>query len=127
MQSAPIDVDKVGGMRRPSLHRKPLRRSQIGHRLRLAPGRDAHVTALRVLSLVVPLPQGWYNRAQFELFHALGYPAREITYVNPPGTVEPVDTTRPDYLPQLATGVRQQLAETRQVSASGLPCIFDPL
>ena len=39
-----------------------------------------------------------YNRAQFELFHALGYPAREITYVRPPGTVEPVDTTRPDYL-----------------------------
>jgi outer membrane protein TolC len=45
-----------------------------------------------------------YNRAQFELFHALGYPAREITYVNPPGTVEPVDTTRPDYLPPVGTG-----------------------
>jgi hypothetical protein len=40
-----------------------------------------------------------YNRAQFELFHALGYPAREIIYVNFPGTVEPVDTTRPAYLP----------------------------
>ena len=26
-----------------------------------------------------------YNRAQFELFHALGYPAREIAYVRPPG------------------------------------------
>ena len=39
-----------------------------------------------------------YNLAQFELFHALGYPAREITYVQPPGKVEPVDTTRPDYL-----------------------------
>ena len=45
-----------------------------------------------------------YNRAQFELFHALGYPAREITYVRPPGTVEAVDTTRPDYLPQVGTG-----------------------
>jgi outer membrane protein TolC len=45
-----------------------------------------------------------YNRAQFELFHALGYPAREITYVRPPGTVEPVDTTRPDYLPQVGNG-----------------------
>ena len=42
-----------------------------------------------------------YNRAQFELFHTLGYPARRITYVNSPGTVEPADTTRPDYLPQL--------------------------
>jgi len=45
-----------------------------------------------------------YNRAQFELFHALGYPAREITYVRPPGTVEPVDTTRPDYLPPVGNG-----------------------
>jgi outer membrane protein TolC len=45
-----------------------------------------------------------YNRAQFDLFHALGYPAREITYVRPPGTVEPVDTTRPDYLPPVGTG-----------------------
>jgi outer membrane protein TolC len=45
-----------------------------------------------------------YNRAQFELFHALGYPAREITYVRPPGTEEPVDTTRPDYLPPVGNG-----------------------
>ena len=45
-----------------------------------------------------------YNRAQFELFHALGYPAREITYVQPPGTVEPVDTSRPDYLPPVGNG-----------------------
>jgi outer membrane protein TolC len=45
-----------------------------------------------------------YNRAQFELFHALGYPAREITYVRPPGTIEPVDTTRPDYLPPVGNG-----------------------
>ncbi|MGO9468432.1 MAG: TolC family protein, partial [Isosphaeraceae bacterium] len=45
-----------------------------------------------------------YNRAQFELFHALGYPAREITYVRPPGNIEPVDTTRPDYLPPVGNG-----------------------
>ena len=45
-----------------------------------------------------------YNRAQFELFHALGYPAREITYVRPPGSVVPVDTTRPDYLPPVGNG-----------------------
>ena len=45
-----------------------------------------------------------YNRAQFELFHAMGYPAREITYVRPPGTVEPVDTARPDYLPPVGNG-----------------------
>jgi hypothetical protein len=45
-----------------------------------------------------------YNRAQFELFHALGYPGREITYFQPPGNVEPVDTTRPAYLPPVGNG-----------------------
>ncbi len=45
-----------------------------------------------------------YNRSQFELFHALGYPAREITYVQPPGDVQPVDTLRPDYLPPVGNG-----------------------
>jgi outer membrane protein TolC len=45
-----------------------------------------------------------YNRAQFELFHALGYPAREIAYVRPPGEVQPVDTTRPDFLPPVGNG-----------------------
>jgi hypothetical protein len=38
------------------------------------------------------------------MFHALGYPAREITYLQTPGTLEPVDTTRPNYLPQVGTG-----------------------
>ncbi len=45
-----------------------------------------------------------YNRAQFELFHALGYPAKEITYLRPPGNVEPVDTERPAYLPAVGNG-----------------------
>jgi hypothetical protein len=45
-----------------------------------------------------------YNRAQFELFHALGYPAREITYVHTSGDIQPVDTTRPDYLPPVGNG-----------------------
>jgi outer membrane protein TolC len=45
-----------------------------------------------------------YNRAEFELFHALGYPAREITYLRPPGNIEPVDTSRPDYLPTVGNG-----------------------
>jgi hypothetical protein len=43
-----------------------------------------------------------YNRAEFELFHALGYPAQEITYLRPPGNLEPVDTARPDYLPPVS-------------------------
>ncbi len=45
-----------------------------------------------------------YNKAQFELFHALGYPAREISYLRPPGNIEPVDTTRPNYLPPVGNG-----------------------
>jgi hypothetical protein len=45
-----------------------------------------------------------YNQAQFELFHALGYPAREISYFRQPGEVVPVDTTRPTYLPPVGTG-----------------------
>ena len=45
-----------------------------------------------------------YNRSQFELFHALGYPAREITYLQTPGAVEPVDTSRPTYLPPVGNG-----------------------
>ena len=45
-----------------------------------------------------------YNRAQFELFHALGYPAREVTSLRPPGEVLPVDTARPAYLPPVGNG-----------------------
>jgi hypothetical protein len=45
-----------------------------------------------------------YNRAQFELFHALGYPAQEFALLRPPGEVVPVDTTRPAYLPPVGNG-----------------------
>jgi hypothetical protein len=45
-----------------------------------------------------------YNIAQFELFHALGYPAAELTQARPPGEVRPVDTARPPYLPPVGHG-----------------------
>jgi hypothetical protein len=45
-----------------------------------------------------------YNRAQFALFHALGYPAREVAQMWPPGEVQPVDTARPPYLPPVGHG-----------------------
>jgi outer membrane protein TolC len=45
-----------------------------------------------------------YNTAQFQLFHALGYPAREIEFVRRPGEIVPVDTSRPAYLPPVGTG-----------------------
>jgi outer membrane protein TolC len=45
-----------------------------------------------------------YNRAEFELFHAMGYPAQEIALRQPPGPVEPVDLSRPNYLPPVGNG-----------------------
>jgi outer membrane protein TolC len=45
-----------------------------------------------------------YNRAQFELFHALGYPAREIALDRPPGELQPVNTERPGFLPPVGNG-----------------------
>lgn len=40
-----------------------------------------------------------YNRAQFRLFYALGFPASVLACDTPPGNPEPVDTRRPGYLP----------------------------
>jgi outer membrane protein TolC len=45
-----------------------------------------------------------YNRAQFDLFHALGYPASEIARLRPVGELKPVDTRRPNYLPAVGNG-----------------------
>ena len=45
-----------------------------------------------------------YNRAEFELFHATGYPAQELTLRQPPGPVEPVNLARPNYLPPVGNG-----------------------
>jgi outer membrane protein TolC len=45
-----------------------------------------------------------YNRAQFDLFHALGYPAQEVTSLRPPGDILPVDTARPQFLPPVGHG-----------------------
>jgi outer membrane protein TolC len=47
---------------------------------------------------------GEYNRAQFQLFHALGYPASELSNIRPPGDLLPVDTSRPNYLPPVGNG-----------------------
>ncbi len=45
-----------------------------------------------------------YNTAQFEMFHSLGYPAREVAFLHRSGEVLPVDTSRPGYLPPVGTG-----------------------
>ena len=63
-----------------------------------------------------------YNRAQFELFHALGYPAREIAYFRPPGEVQPVDTTRPTSCPRWAMGRPRQPDERPQSADHARVC-----
>ena len=40
-----------------------------------------------------------YNRAQFRLYHALGYPAGILAWERSPGPIQPVDTSRPVPLP----------------------------
>jgi outer membrane protein TolC len=45
-----------------------------------------------------------YNRAQFELFHALGYPAREVALEHLPGELRPVELARPNFLPPVGHG-----------------------
>jgi hypothetical protein len=45
-----------------------------------------------------------FNRAQFRLFYALGFPARFLACDCPPGEPVPVDTSRPAYLPHVCPG-----------------------
>jgi hypothetical protein len=45
-----------------------------------------------------------YNRAQFDLYHALGYPAQDVSIHQPPGDIIPADTERPGYLPPVRNG-----------------------
>jgi len=45
-----------------------------------------------------------YNRAQFELYHAVGYPAQVLADRGPVGEILPVDTSRPSYLPRVGNG-----------------------
>jgi outer membrane protein TolC len=40
-----------------------------------------------------------FNRAQFRLYYALGFPAQILACQRPPGPAEPIDTSRPGYLP----------------------------
>jgi hypothetical protein len=45
-----------------------------------------------------------YNRAQFELYHALGYPSVELSTLQSPGEILPVNSERPGYLPPVGNG-----------------------
>jgi hypothetical protein len=40
-----------------------------------------------------------FNRSQFRLFYALGYPSQMLACERPPTPPVPVDTSRPGYLP----------------------------
>lgn len=48
-----------------------------------------------------------YNRAQFRLYHAIGYPAQEMTFNKAWGDVQPVDCQRP---PQMAATPARQVS-----------------
>jgi outer membrane protein TolC len=45
-----------------------------------------------------------YNRSQFRLFYALGYPAQLLACDRPAEPLIPVDTQRPPYLPRVGGG-----------------------
>ena len=78
-------------------------------RRRPGPGQPAAGSGLRTRTHAVGIQRVLHDGrriqlAQFEVFHALGYPAHEITYLRPPGNIEPVDTARPGYLPRVGNG-----------------------
>ncbi|MGH7227443.1 MAG: hypothetical protein ACRELF_29885, partial [Gemmataceae bacterium] len=45
-----------------------------------------------------------YNTSQFQMYHALGYPARDLAFQRQAGEILQVNTTRPEYLPVVGTG-----------------------
>ncbi len=45
-----------------------------------------------------------YNRSQFALYRALGYPAQELSVSRPPGEASPTRLGRPGYLPPVGNG-----------------------
>ena len=81
--------------------------TRLGNVLVLVNRPQEAVFALQLLKLAFDeyfTTVGDYNRAQFELFHALGYPARELTQIRSTGEALPVDTDRPAYLPRVGNG-----------------------
>jgi outer membrane protein TolC len=81
--------------------------SRFGDVLTLVNRPQEAVYALQLLNVAFEQYFGTvaeYNRSQFELFHALGYPAQEVTALRAPGVVLPADTGRPHYLPPVGNG-----------------------
>jgi len=80
---------------------------RFGNVLQLIARPQEAVFALKLLKLAFDdyyVTVAEYNIAQFEMFHALGYPAREIAFFHRTGEIAPVDTSRPGYLPPVGTG-----------------------
>ncbi len=80
---------------------------RFGNVLQLISRPQEAVFALKLLKLAFDdyyTTVAEYNIAQFEMFHALGYPARELSYFRRPGEITPVDISRPGYLPPVGTG-----------------------
>jgi outer membrane protein TolC len=81
--------------------------TRFGDVLRLVYRPQEAVYSLELLKLAIDeyfTTVAEYNRAQFQLFHALGYPATEVANLRPPGDIIDVDRTRPAYLPPVGNG-----------------------
>ncbi|HVX12144.1 MAG TPA: hypothetical protein VHC22_13265 [Pirellulales bacterium] len=80
---------------------------RFGNMLQLISRPQEAVFALKLLKLAYD--DYWstvaeYNQAQFRLYHALGYPARELAYFRRTGPILAINTVRPRYLPPVGTG-----------------------
>ena len=69
-----------------------------------------------------------YNRAQFEMFHALGYPAREVAAMNPPGMpLQSIPAAPATCHPSAQVHRRPHVSSARHMASfaadrSGRPC-----
>jgi outer membrane protein TolC len=80
---------------------------RFGNVLQLVFRPQEAVFSLKLLKLAYDhywLTVGEYNQAQFRLYHALGYPARELANFRRTGPILAIDTARPRYLPAVGVG-----------------------
>ena len=81
--------------------------SRFGDVLMLVNRPEEVVYALQLLKLSLDeyfTTVAEYNRAGFAMYHAVGYPAREVAVQRPLGEPLPVDGSRPGYLPPVGNG-----------------------
>jgi outer membrane protein TolC len=88
-----------------------------GSQLQLVSRPQEAVAALQQLSQAYDqyyLAINQYNRAQFQLYHALGYPSRILAWQRPAGDVQDVDTSRPPEMAPTAAASSSPSAVNRR-------------